>query len=87
MATTADRADDVEIEQLDRASRRLEAEARKLMAEATKLGAEQVKLIAEQQKLNRDKMLSPWMLLAQGLLAGAALMGAGVALAKFLIEH
>ena len=66
---------------------RIEAEARKLTAEATRLNAEEYKLAAEGRKLDRDKMLSPWLLLAQGLLAGAALMGASVALVKFLIEH
>ena len=94
MATTADTFGDGEIEQLNRESRKLEAEARKLLAEAGKLSAEQIKLIAEEQKisaeerkLTRDTMLSPWLLAVHGLLAGAALMGAGVALAKLLLAH
>ena len=94
MATLADPSAEAEIEQLDRASRRLEAEARKLFAEASKLSAEQVKLIAEEQKLaaeerklNRDRMLSPWLIVVQGLVAGAALLGAGIAFAKFVLEH
>ncbi|WP_375395236.1 hypothetical protein [uncultured Sphingomonas sp.] len=78
---------------MNRQSARLEAESRNLRAEAEKLNAEQYKLVAEQykleaekSKLDRDKMLSPWLILAQGLIAGAALMGAGVALAKLLIS-
>ena len=81
------------IEELNRESTRLEAETRKLMAEADKfkaeeykLSAEHFKLEAERYKLERDKTLSPWLLLAQGLVAGAALLGAGVALAKVLIS-
>ena len=87
MATLADSPDDGDIEHLDRASRKLEAEARKLLAEARKLNAEEYKLAAEERKLHSDKMLSPWLLLAQGLIAGAAIMGASVALVKFLLEH
>ncbi len=88
MATAADSS----IDELNRQSARIEAEARKLMAEAAKLNAEEYKLSAErhkleaeQYKLERDRTLSPWLLLAQGLIAGAAIMGAGVALAKLLI--
>ncbi len=84
---------DSSIDDMNRQSARLEAESRNLRAEAEKLNAEQYKLVAEQykleaekSKLDRDKMLSPWLILAQGLIAGAALMGAGVALAKLLIS-
>ena len=92
-------ASEPSIEELNRQSARIEAEARKLMAEADKLKAEEYKLAAErykleakqsklnaeQSKLERDKMLSPWFILAQGLIAGAALLGTGIALAKYLI--
>jgi len=81
------------VDDLNRQSARLEAESRKLRAEAEKFSAEQYKLVAEQykleaekHKLDRDRMLSPWLILAQGLIAGAAIMGAGVALAKLLIS-
>ena len=57
-------------------------ETEKLAEEARKLQAEAIKLAAEERKLNRDKSLSPWLLLAQGLIAGAALMGAIIALLK-----
>jgi hypothetical protein len=84
---------DPSIEDLNRQSARLEAESRKLRAEAEKLNAEQYKLVAEQYKLeaerfklDRDKALSPWLLLAQGLIAGAALVGAGAALAKLFLS-
>ncbi len=78
-------ASDEDIRQLNHDAAKLEAETRKLMAEAGRLNAEEYKLSAERAKLERDRSLSPWLLLAQGLIAGAALMGAGVALAKLLI--
>ena len=71
---------------LRRKTRKLMAEADKLRAEEYKLSAEHFKLEAERYKLERDKTLSPWLLLAQGLVAGAALLGAGVALARALIS-
>ena len=84
MATIPDTSDD-DIRRLNRDSAKLEAETRKLMAEAGKRTAEEYKLLAESLKLERDRMISPWPLLAQGLVAGAALVGAGAALAKMLI--
>ena len=91
MATAADPSED-DIIRLNRDAARLEPEARKLMAEAAKpnaeeykLSADRYKLEAQRSKLERDKILSPWLLLAQGLVAGAALLGAGIALAKLLI--
>jgi hypothetical protein len=60
-------------------------EVEKFAAESRKLTAESIKLEAERAKLNTDVRYSPWMLLAQGLIAGAALLGAGAALAKLLI--
>ena len=81
MATIPDTSDD----DLNRQSARLEAETRKLLAEANKLSAEQYKLSAERAKLETDRRISPFILLAQGLLAGAGLLGAGAALAKLLI--
>ena len=79
------------IDDLNRQSARLEAESRKLRAEAEKLSAEQHKLVAEQYKLEaerfkleRDKTLSPWLPLAQGLIGGAALLGGALALLKYL---
>ena len=84
MATTADTADE-DIRQLNRDAAKLEAETRKLLAEADKLKAEKYKLSAESSKLERETILSPWLLLAQGLIAGAALIGAGAALAKLMM--
>ena len=79
------------IDEMNLQSARLEAEARKLRAEAEKLSAEEAKLsaeryklLAEQYKLERDKALSPWLLLAQGLIGGAALLGSALALLKYL---
>ena len=70
---------------LEAEARKLRAEAEKLVAEESKLSAERYKLLAEQYKLERDKMLSPWLLLVQGLVAGAALLGAGIALARYTL--
>ena len=53
--------------------------------ESEKFTAEEKKLRAEEAKLRRDTVLSPWSLLAQGLIAGAALFGAGLACAKYLL--
>ena len=53
--------------------------------ESEKFTAEQKKLMAEEAKLRRETVLSPWLLLTQGLIAGAALLGAGAVLAKYLI--
>ena len=84
MATTPDRAD-MEIRRLNNDADKLEAEARKLMAEAHKLEAVKAKLTAERSKLETDTRFSPWVILAQGTLAAAALMGAGAAIAKLLM--
>ncbi|HEX8483890.1 hypothetical protein [Sphingomonas sp.] len=79
------------IDELNRQSARLEAESRKLRAEANKLTAEEAKLsaeryklLAEQYKLERDKMLSPWAIVVQALIGGAALLAAALALLKYL---
>ena len=53
--------------------------------ESEKFTAEQKKLMAEEAKLRKDTVLSPWMLLAQGLIAGAALFGAALAFAKYIL--
>jgi len=84
MATIPDRAD-LEIRRLNNDADKLEAEARKLMAEAYKFEAEKAKLSAERSKLESDTRFSPWIILAQGTLAAAALMGAGAAIAKLLM--
>ena len=61
-------------------------EVEKFAVESRKLGAEQLKLTAEQAKLELGARISPLVLLAQGALAAAALMGAGAALAKLFIS-
>ena len=90
MATIADRLDDEEeqtryIRRLRLESERIEAEARKLNAEAFKLSAEQQKLSAEERKLTRDWKFSPWLIMLQGFVAAAAMLGAGVAFAKLFL--
>jgi hypothetical protein len=74
-----------EIEKLAAESRKLAAEEIKFSSERLKLDAEQLKFDAERSKLAKDKDIAPWLLLAQGLIAGAALLGAGLGLAKYLI--
>jgi hypothetical protein len=65
------------IADLNRQSERIEAETRKLMAETNKLAAERLKLLAEREVL-------PWSMVFQAMLATAALLGAGAALAKLI---
>ena len=84
-------APDPTIDELNRQAARLEAETRKLRAEADKLSAEHYKLAAEQSKLEaerykleRDRQLSPWAIVMQALIGGAALFGAALALLKYL---
>ena len=52
--------------------------------EAEKFLAEQKKLMAEEAKLRKDTGLAPWTIAIQSLIAGAALMGAALALLKYL---
>jgi hypothetical protein len=66
---------DPSIEELNRQSARLEAETRKLMAEANKLAAERLKFDSERELMPRNMIF-------QAMLATAALLGAGAAIAK-----
>ena len=63
------------VEELNRQSARIEAETRKLMAEANKLAAERLKFDSERELLPRSMIF-------QAMLATAALLGAGAAIAK-----
>ena len=83
-------ASDMPLDELNRQSARLEAETRKLRAEADKLSAENYRFLAEQSKLDaerykleRDRQLSPWAIVVQALIGGAALFGAALALLKY----
>ena len=60
------------------------AEADLVEAETQKLLAEERKLLFEALKLKRDRALAPWVVAISGMTAGAALMGAGVLLGRFL---
>jgi hypothetical protein len=82
MATTPRDNYDFE-EQRVRILRAIE-EAEKFSAETRKFIAERAKLDAEREKLDSDRWVSPRMLLAQGLVGGAALLGAALALLKYL---
>ena len=77
-------SDQATIDRLNNETLKLAAEARKLDAEAWKLVAERYKLAAEQMKLTRDHALAPWLVTISGLTAGAALLGAGVLLGRFM---
>jgi hypothetical protein len=68
-------ASEQSIEELNRQSARLEAETRKLMAEANKLAAERLKFDSERELMPRNMIF-------QAMLATAALLGAGAAIAK-----
>ena len=63
------------VEELNRQSARLEAETRKLMAEANKLAAEWLKFDSERELMPRAMIL-------QAMIAFAAILGAGAAMAK-----
>jgi hypothetical protein len=62
--------------------RRSNAETEKFIEEAYKLRAEEAKLRAEERKLGRDAWASPVATVASAMTAGAALFGAGLALAR-----
>jgi hypothetical protein len=62
--------------------RRSNAETEKFIEEAYKLRAEEAKLRAEKRKLGRDAWASPVATVASAMTAGAALFGAGLALAR-----
>ncbi len=66
--------------------RRSNAETEKFIEEAFKLRAEEAKLRAEERKLGRDAWASPVATIASAMTAGAALFGAGLALAR-LVGH
>jgi hypothetical protein len=74
-----------EVENLASERRKLAAEELKLASERLKLDAEQYKFDAERGKLTKDTGIAPWLLLAQGIIAGAALLGAALALLKYLV--
>ena len=57
----------------------------RMIEESEKFTAEQKKLRAEEAKLAKDTSFAPWVVAFQGLLAGAALMGAGIAFAKLFL--
>ena len=56
----------------------------RLIAETQKLMSEEGKLRSEEAKLHRDRAMAPWQVVTTAMAAGAALMGAGVALGRLL---
>ena len=62
------------------------ARLRLQIEESEKFSAETRKLVAEMTKTQSDLKYQPWFILFQGVLAAAALMGAGVAFAKLFLS-
>jgi hypothetical protein len=81
MATRLGTDDTNILEQFERI-RRMSAESDKLHEERLKLAAEQTRLATEQLKIAQETSLMPRYLMAQTMLATAALLGAGAAIAK-----
>ena len=61
------------------------ARIRKTQEEVDKFAAETRKVVADMIKTQADTKFQPWILILQGALAAAALMGAGVAFAKLFL--
>jgi hypothetical protein len=58
---------------------------RRQVEESEKFSAETRKLVADMTKVQSDLKYQPWFILFQGVLAVAALMGAGAAITKFFL--
>ena len=63
-------------------SEKLQLEGQKLAFERNKLDAERLKMEAERLKTDREAGVITWVTIFQAMLATAALIGAGAALAK-----
>ncbi|UZK67540.1 hypothetical protein [Sphingomonas sp. M1-B02] len=63
-------------------SEKLQLEGQKLQAERLKLEAERLRIEAERLKAGVDTKILPFATVFQGLIAIAALLGAGAAIAK-----
>ena len=72
----------VRIERAHEETRTFVAERHKLIAVQAKLAAEQFGMTAEAAKIRRDRSLAPWQVALSGMMAGAALFGAGAAFVK-----
>ena len=53
--------------------------------ESEKFSAETRKIVADMTKAQADVKFQPWVVAFHGLLAGAALLGAGIAFAKLFL--
>lgn len=58
---------------------------RRAVEESEKFSAETRKIVAEMIKAQTDVKFQPWVILFQGALASAALVGSGIAIAKFVL--
>ena len=63
-------------------SEKLQLEGQKLAFERNKLEAERLKMEAERMKTDREVGIITWVTIFQAMLATAALLGAGAAIAK-----
>ena len=61
------------------------ARIRRSQVETEKFVAEQRKLMAEAAKFDRERTLAPWQIMATTAAGTAALIGAGIALAKVFL--
>jgi uncharacterized protein (DUF3084 family) len=75
-----------ESDKLSAESRKLQAEQLKLEAERIKLEGERLKIEAERLKMHTETDLMPRSMIFQAMLASAALLGAGAALARLFIR-
>ena len=60
------------------------ARLRLMVEESEKFSAETRKIVADMIKTQAETKFQPWVVLFQGSLAAAALLGAGAAIAKLL---
>ena len=74
---------DAEVPSLEAEEQR--ARIRRTIEEAEKLAAEARKLVAEMEKYRGELRFQPWSILFQGTLAAAAVVGAGIAIAKLFL--
>jgi hypothetical protein len=58
---------------------------RLMVEESEKFSAETRRIVADMIKTQADTKFQPWVILFQGSLAAAALLGAGIAIAKLFL--
>ena len=76
----------VNSEKLQLEGQKLSFERNKLDAERLKMDAERLKMDAERSKIDRETGIITWVTIFQAMLATAALIGAGAAIAKIFFS-